>query len=181
MKPDSRLKTVITRHSLRGCETGRRPFRITALHAWRDGQSPIFAAASVVASTAADAVFLAAVVVAFALLFGAAEVFFAVDVAFLAVDLADFLAVVVVLLAAFVACVLVVFALAVVVWAAVAVAFVDSCVRIRPTRTSPRLARSAYAAFTVVAFSTTKPCSSATRASMTSRTAAGSKSRPPRR
>ena len=88
-----------------------------------------------------EAVVLAAVVVALALL--GAEDFFAVVVAFLAVDLAPadvFLAVDFVVLAP---CVLVVLALAVVVLAAFEVALVDSCLRIRRTSTSPRLTRSA--------------------------------------
>src|SRR5687767_5699722 len=78
-----------------------------------DFQSPTFWAASAAAVVAFDAVFLAAVVVAFALL--GADDFFAVVVAFLAVDLTPvdvFRAVDFVVLAAWV---LVVFALAVVV------------------------------------------------------------------
>src|SRR4051794_5240472 len=100
MKPDSRWKTVITPHSLRGgtpsmaclvetpkCAQGGAPWghrpafggrgtsEVPRIHL---GQSPTLAAASVVALAAADAVFFAAVVVAFALLFGVVDVFFAV-------------------------------------------------------------------------------------------------------
>ena len=99
-------------------------------------QSPTFDAASVAACAALDAVFLAVVVVALALLFGAADDDLAVVDAVLAVFLAA-------VWVAPVTWVWVVLAFAEVVSAELTAAWVDCWWRIRSTRVSPRSARSA--------------------------------------
>ena len=125
---------------------------------------PTFDAASLVAFAALDAVDLAAVVVAFALLRGVEDCFLAVVDAFLAVDLVALLV-----------CVFVVFALEDVVFADRLVALVASWRRIRDTRVSPRLTRSPKASVAVSAFSLTRVVASlrspATRASAAARRA----------
>ncbi len=127
--------------------------------AGRVDQSPTFLAASVTAWVVFPAVLAAEVVVALALLRAGAEVFFAVLVVYLAADLAVlavasafcyavvaaaepcFLAVVVVSSPALAAWVLTDLALAFVVPAVLAAFWVESCLRMRTTRSSPRSAR----------------------------------------
>ena len=104
------------------------------------GQSPTFLAPSTVALALLFAVLRAEVPVALALLFGRAACDLAVEV----VLLAALFALVAVVRDAFDAWVLVVFALAVAVLADLAAAWLDSCLRIRSTRVSPRLTSSSY-------------------------------------